>query len=311
MLQSVEHPVSFQAEKISRLFNAFNIAASVVLLLIIVLVAYICIRYRQRRSDQGEGSQTTGNKLLEAVMILAPAALLGWFYYESVRTEKAIAPAVSASRRPDLIITGHQWWWEVEYPAAGVTTANEVHLPTGRHLLLEMRSADVIHDWWVPELGNKTDLIPGTKNYLWLDIKRAGEYTGACSEFCGAEHAWMRIHVIAESEEDFGRWLDKNESAAVQPSDSVSRAGVLLFQTKTCANCHRIGGTPANAGIGPDLTHVAARKEMLTGLLPMDEGSLAAWIADPQQIKPGARMPDLKLNKDDVTAIAHYMAQLK
>ncbi|HEY4205894.1 MAG TPA: cytochrome c oxidase subunit II [Puia sp.] len=307
----MQHAASLQAETISRLFNAFNIAAAAMLLLVVALVTYICIKYRQRRQDESEGAQTTGNNLLEAVMIILPAILLGWFFYESIITEKTIAPVVRDTRQPDVIITGHQWWWEAEYPAAKVTTANEIHLPAGRHLLLEMRSADVIHDWWVPELGNKTDLIPGTKNYLWVDIKKTGDYTGACSEFCGAQHAWMRIHVIAESEEDFAHWLDKNTGTASQPADSMARAGAVLFQSGTCADCHRIGGTPAIARVGPDLTHVGSRQELLTGLIPMNEQALADWIDHPQRIKPGARMPDFILNKGDVQAIAHYLGQLK
>jgi cytochrome c oxidase subunit II len=210
-----------------------------------------------------------------------------------------------------VVITGHQWWWQVEYPGTEVVTANEVHLPVGRPLLMEMRSADVIHDWWVPELGNKTDLIPGSSNYLWVEIRKRGDYAGACSEFCGAQHAWMRIKVVAESQADFSRWLAANAKTAVGPVDSLAREGALLFQTKTCANCHRVSGTPAVAGVGPDLSHLGSRSELLTGLLPMSEAGLMDWIEHPQRIKPGARMPDFIFSPDSVRAIAHYLEHLK
>jgi cytochrome c oxidase subunit 2 len=280
------------------------------LLLVICLVAFICLRYRARGS-RAEGAQCTGNKVLEGLMIGIPTLLLGWFFIQSVGTARAVAPSGENAGRPDVIITGHQWWWEVSYPEYGVITANEVHLPVGKHIRMEMRSGDVIHDWWVPELGNKTDLIPGNKTFLSVDISKPGVYPGSCSEFCGAEHAWMRIRVVAQAQQDYVAWLAANAKAALPPDDSLSRAGAVIFQTKTCANCHRIGGTPATAAAGPDLTHIGSRRELLTGLLPMNEADLVSWISHPQLIKPGARMPDFILSKDSVAAIAHYLEQLK
>lgn len=280
------------------------------LLLVIGLVVIICWRYRAT-GDPSEGSQNTGNNVLEAMMIGIPALLLGWFFFQSGGIARAIAPAGETTAKPDVIITGHQWWWEVAYPGHDVITANEVHLPVGKHLLMEMRSGDVIHDWWVPALGNKTDLVPGNKTYLSLDIVKPGDYSGACSEFCGAQHAWMRIRVVAQLPEDFAIWLAANAKPALPPVDSLSRQGAALFQAMTCGNCHRIGGTSATANAGPDLTHVASRKELLTGILPMDEADLRSWIGHPQQIKPGARMPDFIMSRDSIAAIAHYIEQLK
>lgn len=310
LLQSVEDPASLQADRINRLFNHFNLAAAAMLLLVTVLVIYICIRFRHRKGDDTEGSPNTGNRLMESLMIGLPTLLLAWFFYETVSASNAILPGHDASRQPDVIITGHQFWWEITYPGK-VITANEVHLPTGRHLLMEMRSADVIHDWWVPQLGNKMDLIPGNDNYLWVDIRQPGDYYGACSEFCGAEHAWMRIHVIAQSPADFNRWLDSNATVAAAPADSMAREGAILFQTKTCSNCHRIAGTAAIATAGPDLTHIGGRTEILTGMLAMNEKNLADWISHPQRIKEGSYMPDFMFSKDSIRAIAHYLDQLK
>lgn len=280
------------------------------LLLVIGLVIFICWRYRAK-GDLSEGAQNTGNKFLEALMIGIPALLLAWFFFQSVSTARAVAPAINDTDKPDIVITGHQWWWEVAYPGHGVITANEVHLPVGQHILMEMGSSDVIHDWWVPELGNKTDLVPGNKTYLSVDIMKPGDYSGVCSEFCGAQHAWMRIHVVAQLPAAFAAWLAANAKTALPPADSLSRQGAATFQAMTCANCHRIGGTAATADAGPDLTHVGSRSELLTGIMPMSEASLRSWISHPQQIKPGARMPDFILSRDSIAAIAHYLAQLK
>ena len=280
------------------------------LLLVVGLVIFICLRYRAK-GDLSEGAQHTGNKFLEALMIGVPALLLGWFFFQSAGTARAVAPASDNTGKPDIVITGHQWWWEVAYPGYGVITANEVHLPVGKHILMEMKSGDVIHDWWVPELGNKTDLVPGNKTYLSVDILKPGDYSGACSEFCGAQHAWMRIRVVAQLPEDFAVWLAANAKTALPPADSLSRQGAAFFQAMTCANCHRIGGTAAIADAGPDLTHVGSRRELLTGILPMNEADLRSWIGHPQQIKPGARMPDFILSRDSIAAIAHYLEQLK
>ena len=309
--QSVEHPASRQADKITRLFNDFNVAAAGMLLLVGFLIVYICIRFRQRKGDSLQPEKESSNKKLEALMIGGPALLLVFFFYQTVSVMNAVNPAVSRSRQPDVIITGHQWWWEIDYPKAHVVTANEVHLPVGRPLVMEMRSADVIHDWWVPELGNKMDLVPGQKNYLSLDITRPGTYIGACSEFCGAQHAWMRIKVIAQSPAVFHNWLAENAKNAAEPADTLAHIGARLFQAKTCANCHRIQGTAATATIGPDLTHLALRKDILTGLMKNNQQDLFKWVDQPQKVKPGAHMPDFKFKKDSVNAIVHYLLQLK
>lgn len=311
LLQSVNNPASMEADKIHTLFTYFNIAAAFMLLLVIFLIVYICIKFRQKKGDTNDPVQTSGNKKLEAAMIGGPTLLLAFFFYQTVNTMNAVSPAVPKNRQPDVVITGHQWWWEVDYPAAHVVAANEVHLPVGRQLLMEMRSADVIHDWWVPQLGNKMDLVPGRSNYLWLNIHEPGTYLGACSEFCGAQHAWMRINVIAQTDSDFNKWLAENAKAAVKPTDQLAMKGAELFQSKSCASCHRIQGTPAAAEVGPDLTHLASREELLTGLMKNNEENLFKWVNHPQSIKPGAHMPDFNFNKDSVNAIVHYLEELK
>lgn len=311
LLQSVEDPASFQADRINRLFNHFNIAAGAMLLLVVVLTIWFATRFRRRPGDNTEGTPIEGNRIIETFMIGIPCLLLLWFFYETVTVSKAVMPTSHPNRPPDVVVTGHQFWWEVEYPAGHIVTANEVHLPVGQPLLLEMRSADVVHDWWVPQLGNKMDLVPGNRNYIWLTIRKPGDYIGTCSEFCGEQHAWMRIRVVAQQPGDYRRWLDSNARPALPPADDLARKGETLFETSSCANCHRITGTTAAGTAGPDLSHLGSRSTILTGLLATNEQNIADWIDHPQQIKHGAYMPNFMFAKDSVRALAHYLEQLK
>ncbi|HVS97751.1 MAG TPA: cytochrome c oxidase subunit II [Puia sp.] len=307
----MEQPASYQADRIDRLFNYFNVAAAAMLLLVVVLTIWFTIRYRRRHGDDSEGANIEGNRKVEVVMIGVPALLLAWFFYQTFTVANAVVPYATPKRPADIIITGHQFWWEVNYPGSHVVAANEVHLPVGRQLVMAMRSADVIHDWWVPQLGNKMDLVPGTTNYLWLNIRQPGEYIGTCSEFCGEQHAWMRIRVVAQDEKDFERWLDSNRKAASPPADDLARRGRALFESRSCANCHSVRGTSAAGTAGPDLTHLGSRSTILTGLLGTNEKNLTDWIEHPQQIKHGAYMPEFMFAKDSIRALAHYLEQLK
>jgi cytochrome c oxidase subunit 2 len=249
------------------------------------------------------------NNRTELFMFLFPTLMIGIFLTLTIRTiHKVMQPAKG---RPDVIITGHQWWWEVYYPSTDVTAANEIHLPVNKNLLIEFHSADVVHDWWVPEFGNKMDVVPGRNNHIWLNITNPGNYIGACSEFCGAEHAWMRIKVFAEEEPAYNAWLDANRRMANMPADDMAMKGMLLFQSASCGSCHRISGTMAKADIGPDLSHIFSRTTMLSGMMPMNEENLHAWISDPQMVKPDSKMPNFIFSKDSVDAVVHYLTQLK
>jgi cytochrome c oxidase subunit 2 len=216
-----------------------------------------------------------------------------------------------ANRGPDVIVIGHQWWWEVRYPNTGVVTANEIHIPVGRKLLVLMESADVIHDFWVPALARKIQMVPGQTNYIWLEANTPGKFDGTCVEFCGAEHSWMRFSVIAESPASFDLWLRNQENPATIPAMDSARQGLKLFQTMTCINCHSIGGVSVAANAAPDLTHLAGRQILGGGVLSNTETNLSRWLKDPQAIKPGCFMPDLKLTDAQVSALTSYFETLK
>ncbi len=309
--QSMLNPSSTQAHDIYALFQSFHIAAFGMLALIIFLSFFISIKYRKKKNDDSIPKQTTGNKTLEVFMISIPTLLLIYFFYQSFNVMKAVEPAVAGDATPDIIITGHQFWWDANYTNSKVVTANEIHLPAGKKILLELRAADVIHSFWVPELGNKMDMIPGKPNFIYLDIDKPGSYAGLCSEFCGAEHAWMRMDIVAQNEKDYADWLAQNSTDATLPKDSLAMEGSEIFQTGTCASCHRIRGTNSLGVVGPDLTHFDSRKKMLGGMMNVDSMNIYKWISDPQKVKPGSKMPDFIFNKDTLQALTAYLLQLK
>jgi len=212
-------------------------------------------------------------------------------------------------------VTGHPWWWEVHYRDSvaqrWVTTANEIHVPVGKPVAIELRSTDVIHSFWPPSLTGKRDLIPGSENTLWLRAERPGVYRGQCAEYCGHQHAKMAFEVIAQPADSFARWLEAQRDTAMTPTSSLARRGQEVFLTSSCVMCHAIGGTPAGSRVGPDLTHLASRRTIAAGTLPNTRGNLAGWIVDPQAIKPGAKMPANELAPADLQALLAYLETLR
>lgn len=307
---TVLNTASPQAERIRSIGNGFLIAAMGIFLLVVVLTVFIVIKFRAKKAGSGEPKQVSGNRKLEILMVGVPLLLVVFFFFWSVRTMSAIMPPVSV-HLPDVVITGHQWWWQADYKGTKIITANEIHLPVGKPLLLQLKSADVIHDWWVPAFGAKMDMIPGRDNYLWVTIQKPGVYEGTCSEFCGQQHAWMRIRVIAQMPADFETWLTKQSAEAAKPSDSVAISGEALFMKASCGSCHSIRGQIADGLQGPDLTHFASRQTMLSGMMANTATNVKRWLTDPQKIKPGAHMPRFIFQQDSIRALTAYLSQLK
>jgi cytochrome c oxidase subunit 2 len=303
-LQSVLRSSSRQAEEINHLTNYFFIAAGFILLIVTALTAYVLYKFRDTKNETS--IKPLSNKW-EIATIGIPSLLIAVFLYLNIKTINRVEPG-RRNETPDVVVTAHQWWWEAHYPSSNVVTANEIHLPAGKKILLKLLAADVIHDWWIPQFGNKMDMVPNQENYLWLDIKQPGEYYGVCSEYCGAQHAHMRLKVIAQNEEEYNHWLLQNQSSAM---NTTFASGAQLFVTKTCGNCHRISGTQAKGIVGPDLTHLGSRQTLLAGLLENNIQNLENWIRDPQRIKPGAYMPDFHLDDTTVKSIAAYLNSLK
>jgi cytochrome c oxidase subunit 2 len=309
-IPSIFSSASREADAIQRLTIYFVVVALAILLIVIGLLIYIVIRFRAKPGDEGEPKQFTGNKTVESIMIGVPTLLVIIFFVLSAKAMKAILPPPNG-HQPDIVIRGHQFWWEAQYPGTKAFVANEIHLPVGRPLLLQIEAKDVIHNWWVPELGTKMDAIPGRTNHLWLNIEKPGIYEGACSEFCGAQHAWMRIRVIAQPEKEYRQWLTTYQRPAITPTTESAITGAKFFNRHACVNCHRIQGTAADGQGGPDLTHFASRKTMLSGMVPNTRENLHRWLDDPQHVKPGALMPRFVFPKDSINVLVDYLSTLK
>lgn len=208
-------------------------------------------------------------------------------------------------------ITGHQWWWEVYYPEYDIRSANEIHIPVDRQIDLRLRSADVVHSFWVPALGGKLDLLPERVNHMVLEASEPDVYRGVCAEFCGLQHAKMSFHVVATSEAEHRDWVESAQTGARAPSDETATRGRDLFFEAGCQECHSIAGTPASGDVGPDLTHIASRQSIAAGSLANTTENLTAWIADPQLLKPGVEMPDTELADEEIAALVAYLETLE
>ncbi|HET8527543.1 MAG TPA: cytochrome c oxidase subunit II [Gaiellaceae bacterium] len=238
-----------------------------------------------------------------ATPILVIAALFSYSDIFLIRGTSAPPPtSLVAKRALDITVIGHQFWWEVHYPKGKVVTANEIHIPVRTPVVVSVTSRDVIHSFWVPELNRKMDLEPGRTNQVEIYASKVGKYRGQCAEFCGLQHAHMAFYVFADPPPVFARWLKREAKPATRT--------LPLFQS-TCSNCHAIQGTPANAHVGPDLTHVGSRTTIAAGTLTNTLANMEQWIAHPQEVKPGNQMPDLKLTGAQVHELAAYLESLK
>jgi cytochrome c oxidase subunit 2 len=240
-------------------------------------------------------------------VVLAACAL--W----TILTLRAIA---MPARAADLTVevTAAQWWWRARYRDAASSSpfivANELHVPVGRPVRIELASEDVIHSFWIPQLAGKIDAIPGRTNVLWLQADRPGVYRGQCGEYCGAEHAHMAMVVVADTPQDYLEWRSRQlRLAPAGGDDGALPAGAAVFASH-CGACHTVRGTQAGGLLGPDLTHLMSRQTLAAGTLANTPGNLAAWVSDPQQIKPGARMPAPRLSPQELHAVLGYLRGL-
>jgi cytochrome c oxidase subunit 2 len=208
-------------------------------------------------------------------------------------------------------IVGHQWWWEVHYPEQGITTANEVHIPVGRPVALQLTSADVIHSFWVPALAGKMDLLPDGTNTLVLEAAEPGEHLSQCAEFCGLQHANHALVVVAEPAERFAAWVADQQRPAAEPTGVAAQRGQEVFLGSNCIDCHAVRGTTAVATDGPDLTHLASRPTLGAAVVPNTPDRLADWVTDPHAIKPGVGMPAAELADEDLDALLAYLETLE
>jgi cytochrome c oxidase subunit 2 len=255
------------------------------------------------------GGGPPGNVWIVWGGVIVPVVILGVLAATTVE-------ATAELRRPQpgavhAEVVGKRWWWAVSYPDQGITTANEIHLAVGRPAEIGLTSTDVIHSFWVPQLAGKVDTIPGQRNVLRFTPTSVGVYRGECAEFCGIQHAHMDLLVIVQTPAEFNAWLARRQLVPSAPDSEAAARGELVFMRESCAGCHTIRGTQATGTVGPDLTDIGARLTLGAATIANSPGNLAGWIANAQSIKPGALMPPMFLNAQDLQDLVTYLEGLK
>jgi len=278
------------------------------------VLAYVLIRFRQRVTDSDrEPAQIYGSNQIELSWTVIPVLIVVILF---LTTARAIFDTEYASKPDgalDVVVIGHQFWWEFRYPKLGIVTANELHVPVSdpHHptpTYLELSSADTVHSFWVPQLAGKTDVIPNRVNVMWIDPEGPGLYLGQCAQYCGTQHAKMLLRVYGQSQSDFDTWAAQQQQPAKQ--DASAAEGQAVFLRNACINCHTISGTVAAGRFGPDLTHLASRDTIASGAVHNTGENLKKWIDNPAQMKPGCLMPPMHLNDHDLDAVTAYLTTL-
>ena len=297
-----------EAQAIASLFVQTLWICTVIGVVVAAGVVWCVIKFRAKGDGDKEPPQIHGSTKLEIAWTIVPFLIVVGIFALTLQAASVSDPP--ANREPDLVIVGHQWWWEVRYPN-GAIGANEIHIPTGKKLLVRIESADVVHDFWVPQLARKMDAVPGHPSTIWMSADAPGTYLGACAEYCGMQHAWMRIVVEAQKPEDFDAWVAHQLDAAPSPTNASELHGLTLFTEKTCIQCHAVTGLPVLARVAPDLTHLAERKTIGAGVIANTPTELARWLQHPQEIKAGSHMPDLQLTDAEVADLVAWFESLR
>ena len=308
-VQSALAPVADESRAIERVWDLMLWICGPMYALVLLALGYALWRNR------GNGHGRAGDRALWFGLLgfsVLTAGLLTVLTAQSyVQDRRLHAPVVDPV---NVRITAKQWWWQVEYldadPSRQFTTANELHLPVDRPARIELASADVIHSLWIPVLNGKEDLIPGHANTITMTPRKVGRYRGQCAEFCGLQHANMALDVQVDDAAAFAAWQAHQRMPAPAPTTPAAIAGRNDFNALACALCHAIGGTPAGGVVGPNLTHLASRRTLAAGALPLDRGTLETWIIDPQRHKPGTNMPAVPLQPQQLSDITDYLMTL-
>jgi len=305
----VFNPQSPQARAIFDLTIVVVVVMVIIFAIVVGIVTYAWMRFPRWREGERDPEQAQGNKTIEIVWTAIPLAIVMMLFVLSARTMGIADPPPPP--KPDILIIGHQWWWEARYTNSGAVVANEIHIPVGKPVALRLDAVDVLHEFWVPELGRKLTTVPGHPNHLWIQSDKPATYLGFCTEFCGTEHAWMHFLLVAESQEGFQKWEQTQAAPAPAPSSESAQKGRALFEQMTCVSCHTIRGTIASGSFGPDLTHFASRKQLGAGIMPNTPENLRRWLRDPQRAKVGVKMPNFKFTDEQVTQLVDYIETLK
>ena len=308
--QTTLEPATEQAERSLNLLMLVFWAGLGVFVVVEGALVYAIVRYRRRPGD-GIPTQTHGNHRLEIAWTIAPAVMVAVLAAFTVPVIFANANAPVDPNPIKVRVIAHQWWFEFRYPGLGVTTANEMHIPVGQEVELQLESEDVIHSFWVPALRGKMDMVPGRLNRIVITPQKTGTFEGQCAEFCGVAHALMKFTVVVDEPGQFDAWVARQIEDRAPPTNLLAEQGEALLVTGGCIACHTIRGTPAQGVIGPDLTHVGSRAKIAAGVLPNTTDNLASWLRDPQAVKAGNKMVIRQLGEYEIDALVTYLQGLK
>jgi cytochrome c oxidase subunit 2 len=313
---SIFSPASAPAHLIVNLAHFVLLVTGGIFVVVLSLIIYAAIRFRHRPGEDEslEPAQVYGSDSIELAWTIVPLVIATILALTTARVIQQIQNPLRPAAAVDVQVVGHQFWWEVRYPKYGIVTANEIHVPVSDQAsreptFIDLRSADVVHSFWVPRLAGKLDLVPGHPNSLWIEPEKPGLYLGQCAEYCGTAHSLMLLRVYADTPAEFARWV-ANQKAEPVDDPSVA-AGRRVFESYACINCHGIAGTSGDGHFGPDLTHLMSRDTLGAGAAANTADNLKAWIKDPGHLKPGVLMPAMNLSDDEIDALATYLATLK
>jgi cytochrome c oxidase subunit II len=306
-------PVSTPAESILGVSMFVLVTVAMIFVGVFTLLVFVVIRFRNKsRDDHSEPAQVYGSTQVELAWTVIPVLIVIALFLASARVIASVQNAVRPPGALEVIVIGHQYWWEYRYPALNMVTANELHVPVSDSAhptptFLTLLSADANHSFWVPRLGGKTDLIPNHPNQMWIDPHETGLFLGQCAQYCGTQHAKMLLRVYVDTHEEFDRWARQQQTSA----QNSSLAGQRIFESTACVNCHTISGTTATGKFGPDLTHLMSRETLAAGAAANTHEELRLWIKNPDAVKPGSKMPAMGLTDRDVDAVTAYLETLR
>ena len=308
-------PVSTPASSIFGLSLFVLAVTAVIFTIVFSLLVYSIVKFRKRRDDDGhEPPQIYGSNQVELAWTVIPVLTVFVLFLVTARVIHSIQDAPQPPGAIEVVAIGHQFWWEFRYPALGVVTANELHVPVSNPshptpTFMTLTSADTDHSFWVPRLAGKTDLIPNRANHMWIEPHDTGMYLGQCAQYCGTQHAKMLLRVYVETPEDFKLWIASQQKTANQ--DAAVSAGRRVFENTACLNCHTISGTNGNGRFGPDLSHLMSRHTIASGAAENTPQNLRLWIQNPDAIKPGSLMPAMQLTDTDLDVLVRYLETLQ
>jgi cytochrome c oxidase subunit 2 len=314
--ESMLNPAGGAAHRISTLGWIVYITFMAVSLIMWILVAWVAVRRKGTLKEHDPFNAAGGEQWILAGGIIIPLMILTALFILSEDTMAHFPMAQQQDPPPEIVLVGHQWWWEIRYVSGRTdqhfVTANEMHIPVGQPVDIQLRSADVIHTFWIPRIHGKMDLIPGQPNMIRIEADHPGVYRGQCSEYCGAQHANMAMLVIADPPDQYKAWVARQRTDAAQPTTPQAQAGEQVFLSAACAFCHTVRGTDAAGVVAPDLTHLGSRMSLASDTLVNNKANLAAWITHAQSLKPGVEMPNLtEFTGVQLREMVDYLQQLQ